>query len=372
MSRGFAIAGIALSAASLGWLVYRDNKPKPTIERFRFRGVLAEIRNGPGTSAVWRWHIAETPSVLSGLLDKAGEQDTRGEAVEAVKALVVDALAEVVHDHPLPPKPTATPPLTGPPVDPYDSYTRGPFTIDLSGLSTGIRWRAFATEDLVGAKPADDIALGRGVQPSADEAKLAAEAFVDALPPPDSVGGDTVRHGLRVSAACDEITVDDAVQWVAWAAPRLAARAHDTAPGDLVGEVFVEAFPDCDWSLDGLMSGGAPMVERIEGAAVLGSVHSGAAVPLFPEGTPNPFEHAAAGLVGAVAPQHGPPRFAYNGHVVTVGAHPAVGWKWRVWAAGRAGAPKWSGGHPTAGGAAAAARQAVDGASPTLVLAGGG
>lgn len=318
MSRALAVLGVTLSAVSLGYLIVRDRSQKS-----------AAIKPGP----------------------------------------------PIVPPPPLPiPTPTPPPPTPSPELEPYESYTRGPFVIDLAGLTIGTRWRVFHFAAIANTKPTDALSLGHGVEADDEDARVAANAFVDHLPIPDAdssgatatgtTASATMRmHGLRVEN-CRDVFVEDVARWAAWAAPRLQAGAESTPAADLVGEVFGEAFPSCALELDGLYSAGAPMVERIEAAdnTVLRLVREGHPIGFPPPGTPNLFEVAAAGLVGATAPNHGIGKWAYHGRLVEVVDVPGqLVFKWRAWDPNRARSmPFASGQSASVDDAVNAARAAVD------------
>src|SRR5690606_28871041 len=54
--------------------------------------------------------------------------------------------------------------------------------IDLTGLSTGVRWRVYATAEHPASEAEKDaVKLGAGIEVSDPDARIAAEAYVDAL-----------------------------------------------------------------------------------------------------------------------------------------------------------------------------------------------
>lgn len=105
---------------------------------------------------------------------------------------------------------TNEPPPRGPPPAPpsmplpYEEYRRGPYTIDLTGFGHGIRWRVYPTDANPTTEAAkDEATVGAKVELTDEDARVAADAFVDTLvrppeppmPPrptpdgPDSAGG---------------------------------------------------------------------------------------------------------------------------------------------------------------------------------------
>lgn len=368
----------AVGALAVGYTIYsneRDHKGKKAPERKRLddRGITFEVRELP--DGQWEWEVVKASepwqSQLLGVGDRHANYDAAVTRARSVVASFIEKNApKGPGGHPLPPTPTPDP-SNGPVVEPYETYTRGPFTVDITGLSTGNLWRVFPTDQYPDAEPREGMQIGSGIEEAYEDAKTAANAFIDSLEAPEASTGDRILHGLRVSASCDSVEVHDVVEWVAWASPRVRSRAHAMGIADLAEDIFSEAFPECGWTLDGLTAGGQPMEARLGEADSQGLqlVRGGHPVPLGVAGAPDIFEQAAAALVGATAPDHAKPRFAYRGHIVTVSPDPS-GWAWRVWPSGRAGPPTWSGKHATAPGAAAAARSAVDNPPMRLALPG--
>jgi hypothetical protein len=102
-------------------------------------------------------------------------------------------------------------------VEPYNEYARGPYTIDLTALATGIRWRVYATSEHPATEDEKDaVMFGAGTEASDADARVAANAFADALgvlpvepyplpplphplppkPQPDPPGGEAGLDGL--------------------------------------------------------------------------------------------------------------------------------------------------------------------------------
>ncbi|MCH9686033.1 MAG: hypothetical protein K0V04_31650 [Deltaproteobacteria bacterium] len=266
---------------------------------------------------------------------------------------------------------------------PYETYERGPYTIDLTGLSTGIRWRAFDTTKRPALESERDPAkLGVGVELDDDEARVAANAFVDALAtlpvepfpvppkptpmPPDGPDGGAgpmppapppgfgeasafplatkapqmQGHGLNVYDGCTRIEVDDLVSWIAWAEPWVRERVATMSAKELALGLLQETFPECSWDLAAIRVGnGRWFADRLAvvEAAYFEPARNGVAWVQASPWEPLPLERAVAELLNVRAPTIGPPEFAYLGYHVEL---EQVGdqWMWRAW---------WRGKHQT-------------------------
>lgn len=287
----------------------------------------------------------------------------------------------------------APPPVWTP--TPYAEYERGPYTIDLTGLATGVRWRVYATAAKPQTEAAKDlIKFGANVEVSDEEARVAANAFVDALgvlpvepypvppkPVPDppegmesqgsseppktasplqSSGGGggggsatlvihetkVQAHGLEISDDCHQLEVDDIVAWVAWAEPWIRARVASTPRGELVLGLLEESFPECTWDLNHVsVQGGRPLLDTLAevDAKYFAKARAGETWSEASALEPLPLERAVAELVGGVVPAIVPPEFAYRGYHVEVDKAGA-GWHWRAWWRGKSeGEPDFAG-----------------------------
>ena len=289
---------------------------------------------------------------------------------------------------------------------PYDSYERGPYSIDLTGLSTGVRWRVWATAAAPNTDAAKDtVKLGADVEQTDEDARLAANTFVDHLgvlpvepyplppkPTPDGVTGpdgnpapvppvsptpfvmtkpatlvastpDKQAHGLNVSADCTTITVDSIVSWIAWAEPWVRQRVKTMSRTALVQGLLEATFPDCAWNLDAVtVVGGRRLLMTLAEVDQRFFTKERAGTP-WPGSTPFeplPLERAVAELVGSVAPPIAIPEFAHRGYHVDL-EPTAHGWRWAAWRRGKhPGAPDFTGGpEPTAGMAVLAAKTTI-------------
>lgn len=368
----------AVGATAVGYTIFRDersHKGRQDLDRKRFvdQGITFDLRELP--DGQWEWEVIKVTepwqSKLLGVGQAQQDYDTASrQAKNIIAGFIENNAPKGAGGRPLPPTPTPDP-VVQPVLEPYETYTYGPYTVDLTGLSTGNLWRVFPTDQYPAAEPREGMQIGSGIEEAYDDAKTAANAFIDSIGAPEGSTNARMMHGLRVSESCDSIEVVDVVDWVAWASPRVKSRAHSMNINALAKDLFIEVFPECDWTLGSLTSGGQPIATRLEEADSPGLqlVRDGQPVPLQVGGGPDIFERAAAALVGATAPDHDKPRFAYRGHIVTVSPDPA-GWAWRVWPSGRAGPPVWSGKHAAAPGAAAAARSAVDNPPVRLAIPG--
>jgi hypothetical protein len=271
---------------------------------------------------------------------------------------------------------------------PYDEYTRGPYTIDLTALSTGVRWRTYATAEHPATEAEKDaIELGVGIEVSDEDARVAANAYVDALgvlpvepyplppkPQPDPPAGEAgldgtispeagpgplyakpiaeggpgvgsstgssariQRHGLDVWDGCTRIAVDDLVSWIAWAESWIRGRVATTPRAALVQGLLEASFPGCTWNLGKVqVANGRSLLAQLAvvDAKYFAPVRAGKPWPPQSPWEPLPLERAVAELVGEKAPPVVPPEFAYLGYHVEVDATPA-GWVWRAWRRGK-------------------------------------
>lgn len=238
---------------------------------------------------------------------------------------------------------------------PYEKYSRGPYTIDLTGLANGVRWRVFLTKRLQDEGPEteaakDALKIYASVELTEYEARAGANAFVDSLmisnpmPPKPQPDGDAapapdsiLRYGLRMSD-CRSVVVEDLPVWVAWSAPKLRAAAVSMDPADAVGEVFGLAFPDCQLDIATLEIHGVPVVARIQRVSeTLEAIREGKAFAQTHPLDPAAVEVAAARLVGRELGQHAPPAFPHRGWIVRLA--PEVGgggWGWTIERPGQA------------------------------------
>lgn len=296
----------------------------------------------------------------------------------------------------VPPTPSPTPtgdlpvePRPSHPFDPvpYESYPRGPYTIDLTGLSTGVRWRVYLTAANPPTEAAKNtVAVGSNVELSDEDARVAAEAFVDALmvepeepelplppmPTPDGADGGAVpaptvppfpapprpgalvatrpgglaastpvvqKHGLNVSEDCTRIEVDSVVTWIAWAEPWVRDRVAWMPRQKLVEGLLAVSFPGCSWDLARVkLSDGRPLVDTLAAVDVeyFAKARAGVAWPEQEAWEPLPLERAVAELVGAVAPPVAPPEFAFLGYHVEI-VEKGEDWGWYGWRRGKHG-----------------------------------
>ena len=252
-----------------------------------------------------------------------------------------------------PPKagPTPTPEPWIP--EPYLSYPRGSYTIDLTGLSTGVRWRVFRTsawQSATSLAAKDLVKIAAGIEEIEDEARAAADAFVDVLPvlpvpqPTEPMDGSAAppppgvaSHGAKL-IDCGVLVVDDLITWVAWASPRLAKAAATMGPGDVVASLFSEAWPECVLSKDITIEGSAPVpggsgvtIEDTiaEVAPTLQAVREGKVFPQVDPFAPSPIEQAAAALVGMDLGAQKAPAFAHRGWVVEIRSL-GKAWRWKI------------------------------------------
>ncbi|MCX4244224.1 hypothetical protein [Paraliomyxa miuraensis] len=284
------------------------------------------------------------------------------------------------------PKPTEPKPAGPKPTEPwlpkpYDEYTRGPYTIDLTGLSTGIRWRVHATAEHPATEAEKDaVKLGAGIEESDDDSRVAANAYVDALgvlpvepflpmppkPQPDPPGAEAGlegvtppeagpgpgplyvkgngdvgfevgssngssplmarRHGLNVWDDCTRITVDSIVSWIAWAESWIRNRVRTTSRVRLVQGLLEASFPGCTWNLAKVrVANGRSLLQQLAvvDAKYFAPVRAGKPWPPQSPWEPLPLERAVAELVGERAPPVVPPEFAYLGYHVEVEDTPA-------------------------------------------------
>ncbi len=266
--------------------------------------------------------------------------------------------------------------------EPYEAYARGPYTIDLTGLSTGVRWRVFETA----MRPAPEIErdaakLGAGVELDDDEARVAANAFVDALaklpvepfpvppkPTPTPPGGpdgsvgpmppspphgfgeaaafpiaskapQVQGHGLNVYDGCTRLEIDDVVSWIAWAEPWVRKRVATTSARELAEGLLQVTFPDCTWDLAAIRVGnGRWLADRlvVVEAAYFEPARTGVAWVQASPWEPLPLERAVAELLNVRAPTTAPPEFAYLGYHVELD-QVSDQWVWRAWSRGKHG-----------------------------------
>ncbi|MCH9685884.1 MAG: hypothetical protein K0V04_30905 [Deltaproteobacteria bacterium] len=297
--------------------------------------------------------------------------------------------------------------------EPYETYPRGPYTVDLTGLSSGIRWRVFETATRPTIETGRDAAkLGAGIGASDAEARVAANAFIDALgalpvepfplppkptpdppggldgavlpvpPPPSQPGGlggmarfpvtakppQYQRHGLNIYDNCTRIEVDDLISWIAWAEPFVRERIVGTNGEELVMALLRTAFPKCSWDLANiLVMGGRRLQDRI---ATIEDKYFAA----FRVGHPSiqaspweplPLERAVAELLNVRAPTIAPPEFAYRGYHVELDQVDGQ-WVWRAWWRGKDG-----GGADLSGGPVVSWRVAVADVQAEIAAAGG-
>ncbi|MCX4240189.1 hypothetical protein [Paraliomyxa miuraensis] len=286
---------------------------------------------------------------------------------------------------PTEPKPTGPKPTEPWLPKPYDEYTRGPYTIDLTGLSTGIRWRVYATAANPATEAAKDtVKLGAGIEQSDEDARVAANAYVDELgllpvepfplppkPQPDPPGAEAglegmapeagpapgplfvkgngdvgfevgssamvQRHGLNVWDDCTRITVDSIVSWIAWAESWIRNRVRTTPRVKLVQGLLEASFPGCSWDLARVrVANGRSLLQQLAvvDAKYFAPVRAGKPWPPLSPWEPLLLERAVAELVGEKAPPVVPPEFPYLGYHVEVEETP-VGWVWRAWGRGK-------------------------------------
>ncbi|MCH9682875.1 MAG: hypothetical protein K0V04_15670 [Deltaproteobacteria bacterium] len=263
---------------------------------------------------------------------------------------------------------------------PYEAYERGPYTIDLTGLSTGVRWRAFETTKRPALEVERDAAkLWVGVELDDEEARVAANAFVDALatlpvepfpvppkpmpmPPDGSDGGvgpmppspphgfggaaalpiatkapEVQGHGLNVYDDCARIEVEDVVSWIAWAEPWVRERVATMSGKELAQGLLQATFPECTWDLAAIRVGnGRWLADRLAvvEAAYFEPARAGVAWVKASPWEPLPLERAVAELLNVRAPTVGPPEFAFLEYHVKLDQ---VGdqWPWRAWSRGK-------------------------------------
>lgn len=286
-----------------------------------------------------------------------------------------------------------------PTAEPYDEYARGPYTIDLTALSSGVRWRVYATAEHPATEDEKDaVMFGAGIEASDEDARVAANAYVDVLgvlpvepyptppkprpmppkPQPDppgagaeagldgmsspetgpgplsaNSGGDVglgegssssssgmiQRHGLNVWDDCTRIAVDDLVSWIAWAESWIRNRVRTTPRVALVQGLLEASFPGCTWNLAKVqVANGRSLLQQLAvvDAKYLAPVRAGKPWPPQSPWEPLPLERAVAELVGETAPPVAPPEFAYLGYHIEVD-ETLAGWVWRAWRRGKHG-----------------------------------
>ncbi len=321
------------------------------------------------------------------------------------------------------PSPSGTPPAGGgeggntpepePPwvPEPYESYARGPYTVDLTGLSSGIRWRVFETTTRPAVETGrDESKLGSGLGADDEEARIAANAFIDALgtlpvepfplpptptpDPPDGLGGGVApppptpgglggmahfplaptppqmqAHGLNVYDGCTRLEVDDIVSWIAWAEPWVRARLASMEPKPMVRALLGIAFPSCNWDLEVIgVAGGNRLHDQlllVEHKYFV-PARAGVAWPQASPWEPLPLERAVAELLGVQAPAIAPPEFAFRGYHVELDQVGEGQWVWRAWKRGKDG-----GGAELGGGPSGTWQAAATGAKVSIAQAGG-
>lgn len=298
--------------------------------------------------------------------------------------------------------PTPSPPKPAPPDTPmpYEAVAveipglNGTYWIaDLTGLSNGVRWRVYQIPGLniIGVdatSPAavlawvhaqdqeaiNEIASGKGLEPSDPEARKAVEAFLnkmdgapagpDGAPAPNPSPGSVERHGIRLNAGCTELMATDPATWVAWAYPWLLARVpSQPEPRVLVRDLLSVAFANlakCPIDVKTITVEGKPLGELIAQADAIAfkSMREGKLTASV-AGEPTPIERAAATLVGATLHTQGPPSFPFRGYAVYM-APTDQGWRWEAYERGKDGQPpNLSGFNTQQAGALAQARQQI-------------
>ncbi|MEX1363862.1 MAG: hypothetical protein AB1Z98_12090, partial [Nannocystaceae bacterium] len=249
------------------------------------------------------------------------------------------------------------------------------------------------------------VKLGADVEQTDEDARLAANAFVDHLgvlpvepyplppkPTPDGVTGPEAQppplppvshgplavnkpatmvattpgvqaHGLNVSADCTTISVDSLVSWIAWAEPWVRSRVKLMSRAALVKGLLEATFPGCTWNLDAVTVTGGRRLLITSGEVdqrYFAKERAGTPWPEPQPFDPLPLERAVAELVGATVPPISIPEFAHRGYHVDL-EPTAHGWRWKAWHRGKhPGGPDLDGGpEPTAGMAVLAAKATI-------------
>ena len=278
----------------------------------------------------------------------------------------------------------------GEPVDswtpePYDRYHYKGYTVDLTTLSNGVRWRVWASTQPPTDEPAASQVIHAQIQSTEEDAKIAANAFIDALldeddavvsphvpvPTPDpplegeGAGGlwtpvpEPPKYvvadvsgmfgeqgpGIFASKDCKQIWISNAVDWVAWASPKILHR-KEMDPLELTTMLLSEALPGCDFDFEEVtIAGSKPLLDQIAAAddAVLEKFRDGVNIATVASEAA-PAEIAAALLMGLDPIPHRRPAFPYRGHHVTINKISNTGWRWKAWRGTRKkGAPNYQG-----------------------------
>jgi hypothetical protein len=247
--------------------------------------------------------------------------------------------------------------------EPYDQYEFGSYTIDLTALGNGVRWRAWETKTAPkNETERDAFKIGAGLKDTEDEARTAAEAYLNALvtakvhpmPPkptpdaaaaPDGVARAGVeRHGLRIWDGT--INVVDRAAWIAWAEPYLRAQVKNLGGPELVRSLFAASFPELGqgFELDELRieTGISPASTVLKQLAVVDAKYleparRGQASASTSQDEPARLEKAAAEIVGVQAPTAAARSWTFRGYQVEVNPVTGRNWSWKAWRRGRAG-----------------------------------
>jgi hypothetical protein len=130
------------------------------------------------------------------------------------------------------------------------AFTVGPYTVVISRDDTAFSWRVWMTDVFESADDAAGLDLAGGMEDTQRKARQAAAQWIasqQAPAPVASVGqAATERAGLRMSGACDSVTVADLDAWIAYALPRIRAYDVEEPQAEEVMRLTLGgAFPAC-------------------------------------------------------------------------------------------------------------------------------
>lgn len=176
------------------------------------------------------------------------------------------------------------------------------------------------------------------------------------------------RHGLRVSADCGHVTVQNLEAWLTWAAPAVDVVAGELdaqkrlTGGQLMRGVWARAFPECKDASPQIRAQSWQRVAK-QVQRVVDKLLAGDFIDVHPVG-----RVLAAKIVGMNPPKVPGRAFfhtAKNGTKFAVVVDPvetAVGkrWRWRIWQGHVGGEPRQTGDEGTEAAASNAARTYID------------
>lgn len=265
---------------------------------------------------------------------------------------------------------------------PYEAYTDAQFTIDLTGLSNGIRYRIWRTaEEPQTEQEKDIVSMEKGIAVDDEEARFSAATWVAAFnenplppfpepdgqgapagPPPNGENDGLVPealvmppvsdlpqtgggNGLQIRGDCRAVTVGDVVAWAAWATPIIQLRYQTLSGPELMQQLLNAGLPECDWDLTEIrLADDVPAMQQAEYVeeTFLAPMRAGQNLQDEPDKWSS-VEQIAALLFGAEPGRVAPYEFPYIGYHVELSGSDGLGWSWAAWPLGKsAGIPSFA------------------------------